>query len=190
MNKDKQTPTQQETDEHSLKTTKIVTATAAVMLVFIVGYTIGEATGGTTDMAATEQVVVDDDHSHTDDSMDDHSHSHEQHEITEGEIVPEITDLVVEKDAKSGWNVSFKTANFTFTPENVNNDHVSGEGHAHIYVDGEKINRLYSNDYHLGELAEGEREVRVVLNTNNHQEYAVDSEVVDITVVFDSDYTN
>ena len=182
MAKEESTLTPQEVDEHSLKTTKIVTAIAAVMLVFIVGYTVGAATDSATNTVMEQ--TVEESHSHAGDGVGEgegRSHSHEQYEVTDGELVPAITDLSVEKDAKSGWNVSFQTENFEFTPGNVNSDHIPGEGHAHIYVDSQKVNRLYSNNYHLGELTEGERDIRITLNTNAHSEYTVDGETINAT---------
>ena len=36
-----------------------------------------------------------------------------------------------------------------FAPENVNQADVDGQGHAHIYVDGEKVSRVYGERFHL-----------------------------------------
>ena len=45
-----------------------------------------------------------------------------------------------------------KTKRFEWAPEHVNRDHVRGEGHAHLYVDGEKLTRLYGAWYYLKSL--------------------------------------
>ena len=81
--------------------------------------------------------------------------------------------LIVTTDPISGANVQILTEGFTFAPENVNGAHVEGEGHAHIYVDDVKISRVYTPWYHLGSLTPGEHEIRVTLNANSHQEYAI-----------------
>ena len=47
-----------------------------------------------------------------------------------------------------------------------------GEGHAHIEIDGVKIARWYGSWGHIPWLPRGEHELRVSLNTNDHQEYA------------------
>jgi hypothetical protein len=109
---------------------------------------------------------------------------------TEGEPVAETSetetlegaslDLTVEADAKKGFNLLTQIEGFTFTPENASSDHVAGEGHAHIYVDGEKIARLYTADYYLGDLAEGPHDIMVELNTNDHRPY-VDADGEPIT---------
>lgn len=89
------------------------------------------------------------------------------------------------EDSVGGFNLRIDTTGFTFAPEEVGGEHVQGHGHAHIYVDGEKVARVYGPDYHLDGIAAGEHTIRVVLNTNGHQEYAVGASVVEdsVTVV-------
>ena len=82
-------------------------------------------------------------------------------------------------DAVSGLNIRLTTTGFTFTPEAANAEDVPGEGHAHIYVDGVKITRLYGPDYHLTAVEPGEREIRVSLNTNSHADYVRGTRLVD-----------
>ena len=48
---------------------------------------------------------------------------------------------------------------------------VLGEGHAHIYVDGDKLGRLYTDWFHIASLEPGIHEIRVSLNGNNHAPY-------------------
>ena len=104
--------------------------------------------------------------------------------VPEGQVAPSV-DLVVHKDPKGGYNAEIKTTNFTFKPENASTEHVFGEGHAHIYVDGVKINRVYGNWYHLASLGgSGTHEVRVELSANSHAAYMHNGEVIeDIEVV-------
>lgn len=75
-------------------------------------------------------------------------------------------------DAKSGFNV--ETTNWTWAPENVNAAALPNQGHAHLYVDGVKVARLYGPWYHLDGLAPGPHDITVTLNANNHAEYAAD----------------
>ncbi|WP_369682774.1 hypothetical protein [Roseovarius sp. M141] len=51
---------------------------------------------------------------------------------------------------------------------------VPGEGHAHVYVNGEKLGRLYGAWMHLPRLPPGEVIVLVTLNSNTHGPLAVD----------------
>ena len=100
-----------------------------------------------------------------------HNHSHKHnHGTIEVTSFPEIPSLKIEivKDSVSGWNLHLVTKNFKFSPEHVNMKPVQGEGHAHLYVDGEKRARLYGPWFHIGNLLPGKHTIRVTLNANNH----------------------
>jgi len=124
------------------------------------------------------EMAMEDSHEHE----DGEGHSHEEL-VVDGEA-PTV-DFTIEKDSVGGWNVHILTENFVFTPENVNEEYVDGEGHAHIYVDGEKIARVYNDWYHIGALEDGEREVRVELNSNNHNPYGEGGVVVEKTIILE-----
>ncbi len=108
-----------------------------------------------------------------------HGHGHSGHADGVEAEGPMSVQVSAEPDAASGANVFITVDGFKFTPENVNEDHVDGEGHAHIYVDGKKVGRLYGSSVHLGDLSEGEHEIRVTLNSNTHADYTVDGQVVE-----------
>lgn len=76
--------------------------------------------------------------------------------------------LAVTDDSASGWNVHVVTEGFRFTPENTGGEARGGEGHAHLYVDGKKIARLYGPWYHLSPSAvpEGEHTLTVSVNAD------------------------
>lgn len=114
-------------------------------------------------------------HNHNDENMQKHS----LFEVPSDQA-PTVQLEVVE-DAKSGYNVRIVTSNFTFTPEKVNTQNVIGEGHAHLYVDGEKISRLYANNFHYDVSFEGKKTFRVTLNANDHSEYAVNGQKIEAT---------
>lgn len=82
--------------------------------------------------------------------------------------------ITVEQDAMNGWNVTLSTDNFTFTPLMVNGAHAANTGHAHLYVDGVKIARLYGPHFHIPFLPAGEREISVKLSSNDHAYYLID----------------
>ncbi len=82
-------------------------------------------------------------------------------------------------DSVSGMNVRLTTTNFTFAPQEVGGAHMRGHGHAHIYVDGVKVGRLYGEHYHLGSIAPGEHTLRATLNANTHEEYAIGGAIVE-----------
>ncbi len=91
------------------------------------------------------------------------------------EPVPTI-DVTVTPDPKSGWNVHADIENLTFAPRSAGLDHVDGEGHLHLYVDGEKITRLYGEWWHLDPLPAGEHTITVEATANDHHPYVVDGQ--------------
>ena len=103
-------------------------------------------------------------------------------EVADGVPVPAIA-IEVTEDPVEGWNLRVLTIDFEIVPENVSTAHIDGEGHMHLYIDGEKVSRLYGAWHHIGPLAPGEHEVRVELSANDHSAMAVDGEIIDATVV-------
>lgn len=105
-------------------------------------------------------------------------HRHDRKNVPR-EDAPAV-DLAVEQDPMmpGHFNLKIETQNFEFAPENVSSEFVMGEGHAHVFVDDVKISRAYGKWYHLPRLDPGNHTIRVTLNTNNHQEYAVDGETI------------
>ena len=89
-------------------------------------------------------------------------------EVPAGTSVPAIT-VSVEADQVSGWNLYVGTANFTFTPENVNGESSPTEGHGDLYINDQPVRRIYSRWTHLPELPHGQNEIRVTLNANGHE---------------------
>lgn len=87
-------------------------------------------------------------------------------------------EVTAEVDPIDGINVRIIPSGFVFAPERVNQADVDGEGHAHIYVDGEKVGRAYGEWFHLKDVAPGDREIRVTLQTNGHSEYVVGGQPV------------
>lgn len=125
-------------------------------------------------VAASNGVTLDGhDHNATAGAAMDHGHAHgKMIDLPEGADAPTI-DVVLHKDAVSGWNLQIITTNFSFTPEAVNQENKAGEGHAHIYVNGEKLARLYSRWMHIGKLPAGQVTVSASLNANDHSGLSV-----------------
>lgn len=76
-------------------------------------------------------------------------------------------EVQVLRDAVSGWNILIVT-DVRFAPENVSTGNVEGEGHAHVYVDGVKVSRIYGMWHYLNDLEPGEHEIRIELSNNDH----------------------
>ena len=84
-------------------------------------------------------------------------------------------------DAMAGVNLQVVATGFRWAPEHASGQAVEGEGHAHVYVDGKKVGRLYGEWMHLS-LPTGRHEVRVSLNGNDHEDL---QPAVEQTVVVD-----
>ncbi len=91
-------------------------------------------------------------------------------ELSDTENPPEM-QLNVMEDVYGGWNINLDINNFTFSPEDCGKKHVDGHGHAHLYIDNQKVARLYSTWYHLSDLPPGKHEIKVILTSNDHNEY-------------------
>lgn len=84
----------------------------------------------------------------------------------------------VSRDAMAGHNLRVTTTGFRFTPGSVNAAPVAGTGHAHVYVDGVKLGRLYGRSMHLAGLKPGKHRIKVELNTNTHAPWTWQGEPV------------
>jgi hypothetical protein len=104
-------------------------------------------------------------------------HTHAGFEIPEGEAVPTV-ELVATEDPVSGWNLQLTTTNFDFAPQRAGREVVLGEGHAHLYIDGENRDRVYGPWYHLEDLTPGRHTIEVTLNSNDHAVYQVDGKTI------------
>ncbi|MBP6880609.1 hypothetical protein KBC31_03210 [Candidatus Saccharibacteria bacterium] len=156
-------PSMPKTNPTITKTNLATAFLAAILIAFPVGYIYGQSNAKE---ASSDNRI----NSIVKESMDHGEMKHEDFTLSDGDNIPEIKNLMVSPDKKSGWNVSFDTKNFKFAPESASENHVDGEGHAHLYVDGKKISRLYSNNYYIENLQPGRHTIRVSLNTNDHRE--------------------
>ncbi|MEB3210859.1 MAG: hypothetical protein VKL39_05870 [Leptolyngbyaceae bacterium] len=109
-------------------------------------------------------------------------HHHGSLDVSTAEAIPSV-QLIVHDDPVNGWNLELVTENFDFAPERVNGESLINEGHAHLYINGEKVMRIYSHWHHLPELESGMNMVRVTLNANGHEELVNQGEVVAASVM-------
>ncbi|NEO91965.1 MAG: hypothetical protein F6K56_17650 [Moorea sp. SIO3G5] len=111
-------------------------------------------------------------------------HDHGTMEIPSGQPVPDV-DIVVYPDPMTGWNLEIKVSNFQFSPKNASKAHQPGEGHGHLFINGKKITRIYSNWYYIGKLEPGRNEITVTLNSNNHQDIVHNGEMISDTEIIE-----
>ncbi|MEL7254150.1 MAG: hypothetical protein AAGL23_08235 [Pseudomonadota bacterium] len=126
-------------------------------------------------------------HGATDASVHDHSahdHSamgHDHSKLTDVTGPAPSIALVFHPDGPQSRNLEMQVENFTFDPVAVNDAHVDGRGHAHVYINDIKIARAYGPWMHLEALPVGTHEVRVTLNANDHSQLAVDGAPIEAT---------
>ena len=90
-------------------------------------------------------------------------------------------ELEVRADLHSGWNAQLIIQNFAFSPEKTNQKVKAGEGHAHLYINGKKLARVYGKWFHIPNLPKGNHKIRATLNANNHQTLAIDGKPIEAT---------
>ncbi|WP_241735265.1 hypothetical protein [Cyanobacterium stanieri] len=126
------------------------------------------------------------DNNHHNSPSSSHSHSHKSIDISNHDLIPNI-EIEVMEDTMTGWNVKIITDNFTFAPETVNQESNINQGHAHLYINGEKITRIYDNWYYISDLPKGENEIKINLNTNLHEELIYQGTIIgDRTVIINN----
>ena len=95
------------------------------------------------------------------------AHSHGMLAVDDWPVKPAIT-ATIQKDPVGGWNLKLQTENFTYNAAAAGLENKQGEGHAHIYVNGAKLARIYGDWFHLGALPKGHNMIAVTLNANDH----------------------
>jgi uncharacterized Zn-binding protein involved in type VI secretion len=112
------------------------------------------------------------------------AHDHGTIELSGESVIPTV-NLTVHPDARQGWNLEVQVTNFRFAPEQVNQSSLPTEGHAHLYINGEKITRLYGNWYYLESLPSGQHEITVSLNANGHEALTVNGQPIEAVAEID-----
>ncbi|QFU09736.1 hypothetical protein PARPLA_00701 [Rhodobacteraceae bacterium THAF1] len=107
-------------------------------------------------------------------------HAHDMPLDVSGSDAPSLT-VEATPDPMAGWNLYLEPTNFTFAPESASGDHVAGQGHAHVYVDGVKLGRFYGPWVHVPTGGY----VQVTLTSNDHRPLAVDGEAVAVDLTLD-----
>ncbi|MGC1497546.1 MAG: hypothetical protein WA790_17215 [Sulfitobacter sp.] len=102
----------------------------------------------------------------------DHASMHETPLNVPAENAPRVA-VVLKPDPMTGYNLHVTVDNFAFNPQGASLAHVPGQGHAHVYINGEKLSRLYGEWMHIAALPKGEVTVEVTLNSNDHRPLSV-----------------
>ncbi|MHB8660544.1 MAG: hypothetical protein ACYC75_01195 [Minisyncoccota bacterium] len=102
-----------------------------------------------------------------------------QFELPPGTPIPTIS-YTISKDMIGGYDLHVTTTNYTFTPELVNEAPIPGQGHAHLYIDGQ-LTLLLAPWYHIPLIAPGTHTITVSLNANDHSVVAENGKPIEAT---------
>ncbi len=122
----------------------------------------------------------------------DMNHNHSPLELPKTARVPKLT-ISLSEDDMTGYNLHLQTADFQLeSPINSGNHPVNiMEGHAHLYINGTKIQRIYAQDVHVsGKLIkEGMNQISVTLNSHGHNGWQKDGKAVVSTIFINTKQT-
>lgn|GEM_PF-51423 len=110
-------------------------------------------------------------------------HMHSGIDVSSWPAKPTVA-ITMHPDSMGGWNLEITTTNFQFAPQNVNGVVIPNQGHAHLYIDGVKIARVYGNWYNVPAsilATHGTHQVKVTLNANDHSELMSNGTVIQAT---------
>lgn len=113
-------------------------------------------------------------------------HSHMPIAVPES-VKPVALSLVLTKDTMSGFNLTLHTRHYNLMPPrqglsmdesmaaSINATSGYVEGHAHLYINGEKIQRVYGENIHLPEtlFKQGTNSISVTLNNHGHMAWTM-----------------
>ena len=97
---------------------------------------------------------------------------------------PSVTVELVD-DPAGGWSLHAVPSNFRLAPENASGGHVDGEGHMHLYINGDKAARVYETWHQMPPLPAGTHEITVALQTNDHAPLTAGGAAVEATVTLE-----
>ncbi|WP_052745564.1 hypothetical protein [Allosalinactinospora lopnorensis] len=148
--------------------------TYPVLMALALAVTTSGCAGGSQASTSEQDEGAPSDNNAPEDSLEEHPLLE-----TSADEAPSV-ELKAEPDTYNGWNLRLLTENFEFTPEDIGDEARDGAGHGHLYINGEKYMRVYSEWAHLPAAAvpEGEHVLVMTLNANDHSTWAVDGQPI------------
>ena len=115
---------------------------------------------------------------------------HESIDVPEGVAKPQLSAEVF-KDNMSGFNIHIKTKNFTIEPPEFggNKPEIGVQGHAHLYINQEKIGRIYGPYIHIDDakLKKGINVIAVTINNHMHSTYRVEGKEMIVAIIINTE---
>lgn len=112
---------------------------------------------------------------------------HDMSQGVEVDPAPEISFASAPKVDAEGFEITVALEDFRFVRAADDAEHVSNEGHAHVYLNGLKLGRLYKDSYEIGALLPGNYVLRIALNSNDHRPYLADGKLLETVFEFQID---
>lgn len=150
-----------------------------IIVAVIVGIIIGAGGYAVMNSQADMGAMTHDEHAAMGHAMD-----HKGIQVDVDASIPTVS-IMAYKDTMSGFNIHVSTKNYTFTADKAGAEPVQGEGHAHVYVNGTKVMRLYGEWAHLPKelFVDGENTISVTLNANDHSDWLIGETHVEASTV-------
>ena len=114
---------------------------------------------------------------------------HKQVEISEGVLIPQI-NISLTEDTITGFNLHIDLINYQIESPVYKNPPVKNtiNGHAHLFINGKKVTRLYGNDLYINAdlLNPGVNIVAVTLNSHGHDTWTYKERPITASVTLDT----
>lgn len=128
-------------------------------------------------------------------------HSHIPVALPDGVATPSLS-LSVSRDWMSGLNLQIHTEDYHLIPPptglgmaelmqpSINADTGAAEGHAHLYINGEKIQRIYGDHAHLPDtlFKPGLNQINVSINNHGHMYWTAQQRQILATLYINLDH--
>lgn len=106
-------------------------------------------------------------------------HSPKMVDVSNSKAIPKITLMeVIEEQHKMGYNLHVELDNWKFTPQYAGNTYKENQGHIHVYVNGKKDGRMYSNWYFLSNLKKGKNKISITINGDDHIAFTIGEKMI------------
>jgi hypothetical protein len=113
------------------------------------------------------------------------AHAHDGHVHQTYDVAPEgapaISNFTITADPSGGFVVSVAVENFTFVEHPADAPAEGHAGHVHLSINGSDLGMFYSPTFTLQELPFGPHDLKVVLSSPEHADYAIDGRVIHAT---------
>ncbi|MFT7476427.1 MAG: hypothetical protein ACI81L_003381 [Verrucomicrobiales bacterium] len=94
-------------------------------------------------------------------------------DVSADSAVPSVEIELTETDLLGTFDLVVSLTNFTIAPDKIDGEPVDNEGHMHLLIDGEKVER-FTEVIRQVEVPDGEHLIEVELNANNHLPYSIE----------------